>query len=96
MTTLVPRNEREAPIAGADDRIGYLVISYGLLLIVAYRSFVNGEAAWDLIGLVILGGIVGLAYRARQGVAFGRWTPMLLATMAIAGIVAALITLAAR
>ncbi|HEX7195603.1 MAG TPA: hypothetical protein VF364_02080 [Candidatus Limnocylindria bacterium] len=96
MTTLVPRNEREAPIAGAADRIGYLVISYGLLLIVAYRSFVNGEATWDLIGLVILAGIAGLAYRTRQGVASGRWTLMLLATMAIAGIVAAVITLAAR
>ena len=96
MTTLVPRDERETRIDHAVDRIGYLIVSYGLLLTVAYRSFVNGEAAWDLIGLVILGGMVGLAYRASHGVAFGRWTLMLLATMGIAGIVAALITLAAR
>jgi hypothetical protein len=96
MTTFVPRDERETRIDHAVDRIGYLVVSYGLLLIVAYRSFVNGEASWDLIGLVILGGIVGFAYRARQGIAFGRLTLMLLVTMGVAVIVAALITLAAR
>lgn len=96
MTTLVTRDERETRIDLAADRIAYLVVSYGLLLIVAYRSFVNGEAAWDLIGLVILGGIVGLAYRARQGVALGRWTLTLLATMGIAAAAAALITLAGR
>jgi len=96
MTTMVTRDERETRIDLAACRIEYLVVSYGLLRIVAYRSFVNGEAAWDLIGLVILGGFVGLAYRASTGVAAGRWTLMLLATIAIAGIVAALITLAAR
>ena len=95
MTTMVTRDERESRIDLAADRIGYLVVSYGLLLIVAYRSFVNGEAAWDLIGLVILGGFVGLAYRARQRVALGRWT-LTLVTIGIAAIVAALITLAAR
>ena len=46
MTTMVTRDERETRIDLAADRIGYLVISYGLLLIVAYRSFVNGEAAY--------------------------------------------------
>ena len=95
MTTMVTRDERETRIDLAADRIGYLVVSYGLLLIVAYRSFVNGEAAWDLIGLVVLGGFVGLAYRARQRVALGRWT-LTLVTIGIAAIVAALITLAAR
>jgi hypothetical protein len=96
MTTLVPRGERETRIDLAVDRIGYLVVSYGLLLIVAYRSFVNGEAAWDLIGLVILGGIVGFAYRISQGVVSGRWTLMLVATMGIALFVAGLIAIAAR
>ena len=96
MTTLVPRDERETRVDVAADRTGYLVVSYGLLLIVAYRSFLTGEAAWDLIGLVILGGIVGLADRARHGMALGRWTLTLLVTMGIAAMVAALITLAAR
>jgi hypothetical protein len=96
MTSLVPRDEREDRIDLAADRIAYLVVSYGLLLSVAYRSFVNGDAAWDLIGLVVLGGIVGVAYRARRGAMSGRWTLALVATIGVALVVAGLLALAGR
>ncbi|MDF2735796.1 MAG: hypothetical protein K0S97_2420 [Chloroflexota bacterium] len=96
MTTIVLRNEHETGIDLAADRLAYLVISYGLLLIVAYRSFVNGESAWDLIGLVILGGVVGLVYRMRQGVVSGRWTLLLVATMGLAILVAGVVAIAMR
>jgi hypothetical protein len=96
MTTLVPRDERETGIDLAADRIAYLVVSYGLLLIVAYRSFVNSDAAWDLIGLVILGGVVSLVYRMRQGVVSGRWTLLLVATMGLAIMVAGVVAIAVR
>jgi hypothetical protein len=96
MTSLVSRDEREARVDLSADRIAYLVVSYGLLVSVAYRSFVDGDAAWDLIGLVVLGGIVGLAYRVRKGVVSGRWTVMLVATMAVAFVVACLLVLARR
>ncbi|HEY8868115.1 MAG TPA: hypothetical protein VIM30_01845 [Candidatus Limnocylindrales bacterium] len=94
MTSLVPRDEREARIDLAGDRLAYLVVSYGLLLGVVYRSVVRGDAAWDLLGLVVLGGIVGAAYRVRQGAVSGRWTVMLLATAGIAIIVAGLLAIA--
>lgn len=96
MRSFVPRDEGETRIDLAADRVAYLVLSYGLLLIVAYRSFVKGDAAWDLIGLVVLGGVVGLAYRIRQGVASRRWTMMLAATIAIAFVVAAVVVVFGR
>ena len=96
MTSLIPRDEREARVDFAADRVAYLVVSYGLLVSVAYRSFVNGDAAWDLIGLVVLGGIVGLAFRVRQGVLSRRWTLLLAATIAIAFVVAGLLVIAGR
>lgn len=96
MTSLVSRDEREARIDLSADRIAYLVVSYGLLLSVAYRSFVNREAAWDLIGLVVLSGIVGLAYRVREGAVSARWTLMLVAPIAIAFVVACVLILAGR
>ena len=96
MTSLIPRDEREVRIDLAADRIAYLVVSYGLLVSAAVRSFVNGDAAWDLVGLVVLGGIVGLIYRLRQGVVSGRWALMLAVTIAIAFVVAGLLPFAGR
>jgi hypothetical protein len=69
----ISRDERERGVDGAADRWAYLVLSYGLLAIVAYRSFVDRESSWDLLGLVILGGIVGAAYRIRERVASRSW-----------------------
>lgn len=96
MASLVPRDEPEARVDLAADRIAYLAVSYGLLLSVAYRSFVRGEAAWDLLALVVLGGIVGLAYRVRKGMVSGRGMVMLAMTAGIAIIVSALLVIAGK
>jgi hypothetical protein len=89
MKTLAPRDEREAGIDLAADRLAFLVVSYGLLTIVAYRGLVLGEASWDLLGLVILGGAVGLAYRLRKRAVSSRWAAVLVGTMVLAAVVAA-------
>jgi hypothetical protein len=96
MKPSVLRDERETRIDLSGDRLAYLVVSYGLLLSVAYRSFVRSDSAWDLLGLVVLGGIVGVAYRIRRGVLSGGWTAMLLATVAIAVVVSGLLVIAGR
>jgi hypothetical protein len=93
MINLVPRDERESAIDSAADRLSFLVLAYGLLVLVAIRAF-NGEATWDLLGLVVLGGVVGLGYRVRQRVVSRRWTYVLVGTVAIAAIVAALLAAA--
>ena len=93
MINLVPRDERESAIDSAADRLSFLVLAYGLLVLVAIRAF-NGEATWDLLGLVVLGGVVGLGYRVRQRVVSRRWTSVLVGTVAIAAIVAALLAAA--
>jgi hypothetical protein len=66
MGFLVPRDEREAGIDAAADRLSYIVLSFGVLVVVAYRSMVQHEAAWELLALVVLGGAVGTAVRARR------------------------------
>jgi hypothetical protein len=50
MTRRPPRDEREARIDLAADRLAYLVVSYGLLLAVAYRSFVHADAWFSWLG----------------------------------------------
>lgn len=66
MKQLRARDERELTVDHAGDRLAYLALSYGLLVVIAYRSFVEREASWELLGLVVLGGLVGTAYRLRQ------------------------------
>jgi uncharacterized membrane protein HdeD (DUF308 family) len=63
MQQLLVRAEREAAVERAGDRIAYLVLSYGLLLVVAYRSFAGQQPSWDLLALVFIGGLAGAAYR---------------------------------
>ena len=96
MDRLMPRDERETIVDQAADRLSYLVLSFGLLAIVAYRSMVDREASWDLLGLVILGGLVGTAYRVRRRVVSRRWELVVVGTAAVALVVAVILAFAAR
>jgi hypothetical protein len=91
-----PRDEREAAVDRAGDRLAYLVLSYGLLLIVAMRSFVDGAAPFELLALVIVGGVVGAAYRVWHR-AFTRESAIVVGLTVLAAlIVAAFVALAIR
>ena len=96
MDRLIPRDERETSVDQAADRLSYLVLSFGLLAIVAYRSIVDREASWDLLGLVVVGGLVGTAYRARKRAVSRRWALVAAGTVAVALIVATIAVLTAR
>lgn len=89
MTSLIERDEREHSIDLAADRLAFLVVCYGALALAAYRSFALGQEAWDLLGLVVLGGVVGLAYRLQKRVLTRPWTAILIATIIVAAVVAA-------
>jgi hypothetical protein len=95
MTSPIVRDEREHAVDLAADRLAFLVVCYGALLIAAWRSFALGEQSWDLLGLVVAGGAVGLAYRVQKGVVNRPWAFVLLATILVAGAIAAVVTLTA-
>jgi hypothetical protein len=95
MINLGVRDEREQAVDSAADRLSFLVLAYGLLVIVAIRAL-NGEATWDLLALVILGGFAGLAYRVQKRVVTRPWAIVLIGTIAAAAIVAAVMTLLSR
>ncbi len=96
MNHLVSRDERESSVDRTGDRLAYLVLSFGLLAIVAYRSFADGAASWDLIGLVILGGLVGTLYRLARRAVSREWMIVAIGTAAVALVVAAIIAFATR
>ena len=85
----VDRDERTVAVENASYKWGYLVMSFGLLVLVAYRSFAHGESNWDLLALVIAGGMVPNAYQGVNNVLTRRWTMTQIAAMVAAAILAA-------
>ena len=93
MDRLFERDEREVGVDRTADRIAYVVLSFGLLTIVAYRSFVDGVASWELLGLVLLWGAVSTAYRLWQGVLTRQAVFVLALTALVALVVGAAVVL---
>lgn len=93
MSTLptVERDERTVAVENASYRWSYGFLSFGLLVLVAVRSFVYKESAWDLMALVILGGFLNTAYQGFHGVLSRQWAVACLASMIGAAILAAII-----
>jgi len=60
---IITHDERTTMVENASYRLAYLVMSFGSLLIVAYRGFVMKQTSWDLLVLVIVGGVVATLYQ---------------------------------
>jgi 1,4-dihydroxy-2-naphthoate octaprenyltransferase len=56
-------DERTVTVENSSYRWAYLLLSFGLLAIVAYRGFVRQESNWDLLALVVLSGFVTTLYQ---------------------------------
>lgn len=91
MTTMRGHDDRETNADAGGDRLAYLVLSFGVLAIVAYRSFVRGEASWDLLALVVLGGLVGAGDRLSRGTITRQAALLIGLTMVVAFVVAVIV-----
>jgi 1,4-dihydroxy-2-naphthoate octaprenyltransferase len=88
-TTVVDRDERTVVVENASYRAAYLVLTFGLLVLTAVRSFVWQEQAWDLLGLVLVGGLVGITFQAGQRVLTPRWAYLAVAAAVVGAVAAA-------
>ena len=96
MWNLVERDEREASVDKGADRFSYLILSYGLLAIVAIRSFTERAGSFDLLALIIIAGVGGAVYRARAGAMGRSATVMLGITILTAIVIGVLVAVATR
>ncbi|MBE3141194.1 MAG: hypothetical protein IMZ53_11525 [Thermoplasmata archaeon] len=85
-------DERTVTVENASYRLGYIVLSYGLMFVVAFRAFFYGESNWDLMALVILTGLVTTAYQGFHQILSKRWVFLFAITAVIAAVVAIGIT----
>lgn len=89
----VVRDERTIATENASYRLATLFMSFGLLLDVAWRSFHLGEAPWDLMALIVLGGVVSSVYQGSHHVLTWRWAKLTVASALLAILVAVLLVL---
>lgn len=82
------RDERAISVENASYRVAYILVAYGLLIIIAVRSIFYQQSNWDLMALVIVSGLASTAYQVRSQTVPKSWLygPILIA------IVCALIT----
>ena len=59
----VDRDERTIAIENAGFRWSYLVLSFGLPAIVMSRSLSRDQSSWNLLALVVPGGVADAGYQ---------------------------------
>lgn len=87
-TVIVERDERTVAVENASYRLTYMFLAFGLLGVVAVRSFVWKETSWDLLALVVVSGFVSTGYQAFHQVLNRQWVWGICATMAVAAVMA--------
>ena len=90
------RDERTVTVENASYRWGYLVVTYGLLILIALRAFFFKQSNWDLMALVVLSGLVTSVYQGAHRIFTRRWVVVVALTVLMAAIVAALVAFATR
>ena len=89
----VVRDERTMTVENASYRWAHQLLSFGLLLDVAYRGLVRNDSSWDLLALVIVTGMAATLYQAANKVLSRRWALSAFVTAVAAAAIAAAIVL---
>jgi hypothetical protein len=60
----VIQDERTKAVANEGSRLGFNILSFGVLLDLTLRAFFYRESNWDLFGLIIVSSLAALLYQA--------------------------------
>lgn len=91
-TDFIERDERTLSVENAGYRLAYMLLSYGLLVLVMVRAFFYNQSNWDLLALVVAGGLVTTAYQAINKTITRRWLLVVVVLAAFSALVAAVLT----
>lgn len=92
----IDKDERTTFVENQSYRYGYIVLNFGILIDIMYRSFRLNEAPWDLFGLIFLGGLVTTVYQSRHKIFTKRWSRDILLLIVVSAIVAAVVVFLAQ
>lgn len=88
---VVEKDERTIFIENISYKYGYTFIAFALLLDVIYRSLRLNEAPWDLLGIIIISGLVMSVYHYQQKIIGKTWKKTISFILIIAFIFAFLV-----
>ena len=91
-TDSIERDERTITVENMSYSIGYKLALYALLLDTIYRSLFLRQPSWDLLGIVLLCGIVTTLYQLNHKILTKSWVKVSVLILILAIIVAAIIT----
>lgn len=83
------KDERAIFIENVSYKFGYNLITFVLLFDVIYRGLIYKEAAWDLLGIIIISGLVMTLYQYKQKILDKSW----IKNIAISTLVTFIVTL---
>jgi hypothetical protein len=69
----VIRDERYYAVENASFRIGYLILAFGLLLLIVIRSIVYRESNWDLFALIVISSFAATIYQFVHKIVVFSW-----------------------
>jgi hypothetical protein len=87
----VRQDERTVAVENASYRWAYCLLTYALLVDVMWRGLFRREAAWDLMALVVVGGVVTAVYQARQRILTQGWVMKVVLACCVAAVFAAIL-----
>jgi hypothetical protein len=87
----IERDERALSVENAGYRLAYMVLSYGLLILVMVRAFFFQQSSWDLLALVVAGGLVATAYQAFHQTLSRRWLLVVISIVALSALIGAVL-----
>ncbi len=67
------RDERTVSVENASYKIGFIMLSFGVLLILSVRGLVLHQAYWDLFALVMVSSWVAVFYQSTHQVRTASW-----------------------
>ncbi len=62
----VTRDERYYAVENASFKIGYLILSFGMLFLISFRGFVYHESNWDFFALVWISSLAATIYQYKH------------------------------
>lgn len=89
----IEKDERSIFIENQSYKYGYMVLTFGILIDIIYRSVRFNEAPWDLFGLIFLSGLITTSHQYRYEIFSKNWLVSVLILALISAIIAAIVAL---